>query len=70
MVITKKYSIYVTSDDKTENAGPHYSFIQSRSFGWEGNFHNEQGKANRVMKMNLNFLTFQIFVLPKILNFY
>lgn len=36
----------------------------------EGTFHNKQGKANRVMKINLNFLTFQIFVLPKILNFY
>ena len=54
----------MTSDDKTENAGPHYSFIESGSFGWEGTFHKEQGKAKRIMKMNLNFLTFQIFVLP------
>ena len=36
----------------------------------EGTFHKDQGKANGVMKMNLNFLSFQIFVLPKILNFY
>ena len=60
----------MTSDDKTENAGQHYSFIQSRSFGLEGTFHKVRGKANRIMKMNLNFLTFQIFVLPKIINFY
>ena len=70
MVITKKYSIYVTSDDKTENAGPHYIHSFNQAHLDEGTFHNEQGKANRVMKMNLNFLTFQIFVLPKILNFY
>ena len=49
------------TDDQTENAGPHYSFIESGSFGWEGTFHKEQGKAKRIMKMNLNFLTFQIF---------
>ena len=46
MVIIKKYPNYVTSDDRTENPGPHYSliakYIQSGSFWRQGTFHKER----------------------------
>ena len=41
-----------------------HSLNQAHLDAGEGTFHKEQGKAKRIMKMNLNFLTFQIFVLP------